>query len=68
MSKINCTVNSCTYWGKGDICEADAIMVRNNKGSADNMEIGTMGGMSPGTSAETMCETFKPKAREDERS
>ena len=61
MGQINCSVNSCAYWGKGNVCEADAIMVQNNQGQDYSMEIGTMVEMSAETSAETCCETFKPK-------
>ncbi len=62
MAKINCSVNSCTYWGKGEVCKADSIMVKNNQSMGYDMEIGTMGENDAGTSAETMCETYKPKA------
>ncbi|MGE5528270.1 MAG: DUF1540 domain-containing protein [Patescibacteria group bacterium] len=67
MAKINCSVDSCTYWGKGDVCEADSIMVRNNQVQRYDMEIGAMGGMNPETSAETMCETFKPRKNQDQK-
>ena len=47
MAKINCSVYSCTYYGKGDVCQADSIMVKNNKNAAYNMEIGSMGQADP---------------------
>ena len=68
MAEIKCSVDSCSYWGKGNVCEADAIMVRNNKPQDYDMEIGTMGDTEAETSAETMCETFKPKAEFDKES
>ena len=60
MAKINCSVDSCTYWGKGNVCQADSITIRNNKVQNFDLEIGTMGEANAKTSAETMCETFKP--------
>lgn len=61
MAKINCQVHSCTYHGKDDICQADSIMVKNNSHQGFEMEIGVIGGEDEaGTSAQTMCETFKP--------
>lgn len=69
MAKINCSVDSCVYHGRGDVCEADSIMVRNNSDRRYDMEIGAIAGEEGAeTSAETMCETFKPhpRRREDE--
>ncbi|MGE5552278.1 MAG: DUF1540 domain-containing protein [Bacteroidota bacterium] len=62
MAEIKCSVDSCSYWGRGNVCEADEIMVRNNKPQDYDMEIGTMGEVEAETSAQTMCETFKPRA------
>ncbi|MGI6557793.1 MAG: DUF1540 domain-containing protein [Limnochordia bacterium] len=28
MTEVKCVVDSCTYWGKGDVCKADSIMVK----------------------------------------
>lgn len=61
MAKINCQVDSCIHHGKDDVCLADSIMVKNNSKQDFEMEIGVIGGDNQaGTSAETMCETFKP--------
>ena len=68
MARFECSVDSCTYWGKGNVCQADSIMVQNNRGQANDMEIGTMGETEAETSAETMCETYKPKAEYDKKS
>jgi hypothetical protein len=36
MTKVKCTVNSCAFWGQGQICNADEILVRNDiSGDAD---------------------------------
>lgn len=60
--EIYCTVNSCYYYGSGDNCKAEKIMVRNNPGTMGNanMEIGTLGGQAK-ESNQTLCETFIPK-------
>lgn len=44
---VLCEVNNCTYWGKGNKCNADAIYVVNHKGKHAS------------TSGETDCKTFK---------
>ena len=36
MTKIRCKVNSCQYWGTGEVCQADSISVNNNM--FDDME------------------------------
>lgn len=62
--EIYCTVSSCFYYGTGDSCTAEKIMVRNNPatlGSA-NMEIGTIGEQAK-ESNHTLCETFIPKEK-----
>lgn len=61
-TRVGCTVDSCSYWGFGNVCEADEIMVKNNIDSAD-MEIGTMDTLDAATSEETMCATYKPKQK-----
>ena len=30
MTKIRCTVDSCEFWGKDQICTADQIWIRND--------------------------------------
>ncbi len=30
MTEVRCKVNSCYYWGKGEICQADNILVNSN--------------------------------------
>lgn len=61
---VKCSVDSCEYWDKGNICGADGIEVNNNMGAGNtSMEIGSIGesGSDAQTSAETCCQTFKPK-------
>jgi hypothetical protein len=77
MTKVKCTVDSCEYWGEGQVCNAHEIEVKNDiSGDSDqfsnhfinaDMEAGADFG-SPGfkdgdarTSAQTCCETMRPK-------
>lgn len=30
MTKIRCTVDSCEFWGKDQVCTADQVWVRND--------------------------------------
>jgi hypothetical protein len=39
VTKVRCKVNNCYYWGKGEICQADNILVNNNTGD----EMGNFG-------------------------
>lgn len=44
MTDVKCKVESCHYWGHEDICEADSIVVDNNKkhGAFGKMEAGDL--------------------------
>lgn len=36
MTKVKCTVDSCEYWGEGQVCQANQILVKNDiSGDAD---------------------------------
>ncbi|MGQ9778537.1 MAG: DUF1540 domain-containing protein [Bacillota bacterium] len=66
MAKINCEVDSCVYHAKDDVCQAESIMVKNNPRRVYDMEIGAMAGETRAmTSAETMCQTFKPQPKKE---
>lgn len=47
---VMCEVDSCTYWGNGNLCQADQIYVVNQR--EEEAE----------TSEETDCHTFEPKS------
>ncbi len=66
---VSCYVDNCQYWGTGQVCKADQIVVDNSRGRTSGrgsygMEVGEMGkgGSDATTSSETMCQTFKPKS------
>jgi hypothetical protein len=77
MTKVKCTVNSCDFWGEGQVCNAHEIQVKNYiAGDADQpsnhylnaeMEVGTdfdnpeFKKAVAHTSPQTCCETMRPK-------
>ncbi|MGE5575891.1 MAG: DUF1540 domain-containing protein [Syntrophothermus sp.] len=63
MTSVNCTVSDCTYWGKGNICDAGEITVTSDTAANTMMEVGEIGKTPSKTSAATSCKTFKPKAK-----
>lgn len=42
MTEVKCKVQSCYYWGNGNICKADSIMVDNNSLTRNRMEVGNL--------------------------
>jgi hypothetical protein len=46
---VLCEVNSCTYWGKGNLCQAEEIYVVSHHGKQAS------------ESKETDCKTFRPQ-------
>lgn len=65
---VKCSVANCQYWGQGNNCQADAIMIEIDK-HADMQYDAEFAGESfdsehkdqASTSAGTCCHTFKPK-------
>lgn len=67
MTRVKCTVDTCQYWGQGQVCAADEIEVNSNYGgtgagrTAFADELSTAGQSAARTSAETMCQTYRPR-------
>lgn len=71
MTKVRCSVDNCEFWGKGDVCEAQSIWVKNNDNCDIDIGFSAMdaefaadfGDESPSakTSRHTCCETMRPK-------
>ncbi|PTM59434.1 DUF1540 domain-containing protein [Desmospora activa] len=68
MPEVKCSVANCFFWGKGNNCTADAIMVDVDKNWNKNYreEIGgefvdSHDQYSAHNSAHTCCHTFRPK-------
>lgn len=65
--EVYCTVNNCDYWGQGNHCFAEQVLITND-GAAEEWpdSIDAPGaGMLPATPANncmaTACKTFRPK-------
>jgi len=51
LTDVKCKVESCYYWGDGNICKADSIMVDNNLGQRAGIGTGNLGVGTTGTTA-----------------
>ncbi len=69
---VRCTVENCHYWGRGSVCDAREILVTSDQVAAkypshvDTQQLSTIleevGETPAGTSEETCCKTFRPRA------
>lgn len=67
-ANVKCSVSNCTYWGEGNQCNADLIMVEVDRHANKRFdaEIGEIGFDSNhhdqvASSSSTCCHTFKLK-------
>lgn len=65
---VKCSVANCQYWGQGNDCKADAIMIEVDKHANMKFDAEFAGESfdsehkdSADGSAGTCCHTFKPK-------
>jgi hypothetical protein len=79
MTRVNCSVKTCSYWGQGEVCNADSIWVKNDTSTraggnmaysqytefADDLQpdIGANANQQASGSHDTCCETMKPKGQ-----
>ncbi|MDR6225001.1 DUF1540 domain-containing protein [Desmospora profundinema] len=68
MPEVKCSVANCVFWGSGNNCTADAIMVDVDDNWNKNYEeeiggefVDTDHQYSARISADTCCHTFRPK-------
>lgn len=65
MPEVRCTVNNCYYWGDGNVCVAEKILVVSDHAltriDEHDEEIGEIGHTPARVSKETCCYTFRPK-------
>ncbi len=69
MPTVKCNVANCVYWGEGNNCQADAILVEIDQHADQNVDMSVSGSLAEGDlhrdsakhSAETCCHTFRPK-------
>lgn len=69
MTEVRCTVSNCHYWGDGNVCVAEKILVISDQAVArierrvgkDDEEFGEIGETPARMSKETCCYTFRPR-------
>ncbi len=68
MPEVKCNVSNCTYWGEGNNCAADAILVEIDKHANMSVDMSADGNLHEAAHkdtaydpAETCCHTFRPK-------
>jgi len=68
MPEVKCSVANCSYWGEGNNCLADTIMIEVNKHANAKFEAEFAGEQFDTehqdravNSEGTCCHTFKPK-------
>ncbi|WP_017755065.1 DUF1540 domain-containing protein [Calidifontibacillus oryziterrae] len=64
--EVACTISNCTFYGEGNVCNAERITVEMDRHAGYDtelsMELGEANHIDEATnSAETCCKTFKPK-------
>ncbi|WP_349407841.1 DUF1540 domain-containing protein [Pseudalkalibacillus sp. SCS-8] len=69
MPTVKCNVANCTYWGEGNNCQADAILVEIDQHANEDYDMSVTSSIAEEAlhrdqarhSAETCCHTFRPK-------
>lgn len=71
-TRVKCTVDTCHYWGQGEVCQADEISVNHNHAGAgmgatrtaftNSSDLSASGHSPARTSSETMCQTYRPRS------
>ncbi|WP_028402470.1 DUF1540 domain-containing protein [Ectobacillus panaciterrae] len=70
MPEVRCAVSNCSFWGHGNFCQANEIIVQPDEKAFTNFadasyQNSVLSGMqmeSPvADSADTCCQTFQPK-------
>lgn len=80
MTNVRCSVDTCKFWGEGEVCKADAVWVKNNMTNDTDDELyqtefADEPGIKPdenkkstsaGTSSQTCCETMRPHEKHNQ--
>ena len=66
--EVSCAISNCSFYGQGNVCTAEKIMVELDNHARYDTEMSSELGEknhidTAGTSAETCCKTIKPKRR-----
>lgn len=61
---VSCTVSTCAYWAERNVCTAEKILITLDRALSEidsKMEIAEIEATPATRSAETSCQTFRPK-------
>lgn len=64
---VRCSVANCSFWGQGNFCHANSIMIDIDQHATNRLkeefadELGVLHKDKASTSSVTCCQTFKPK-------
>ncbi|WP_068775147.1 DUF1540 domain-containing protein [Paenibacillus sp. FJAT-26967] len=68
MPEVKCAVSNCAYWGQGNNCRADVIMIETDKHASADLSSEFAGETfdvnhkdKASNAANTCCHTFKEK-------
>ncbi|MGF9964348.1 DUF1540 domain-containing protein [Bacillus rhizoplanae] len=70
MPEVRCSVSNCSFWGQGNFCQANTILVQpdsqesiqsEDESFTDTILSGQAIESSTTTSVETCCHTFQPR-------
>jgi hypothetical protein len=64
MTKVKCTVDSCEFWGEGQVCTAEEIWVRNDISGDPNQFHHHLINASPVEFGQDFSESEKKKPQE----
>ena len=61
MPDVHCTVNTCKYWQQQNLCNAQQIVIQNDKqgGFSPNAKLEQLSATPATNIDETCCQTFK---------
>lgn len=61
MPNVHCTVNTCSYWQNGNLCDAQNIIIQNNQngGFSPDAQLSNLQATPANRIDETCCQTFK---------
>jgi hypothetical protein len=70
MPDVKCSVSNCSYWGQGNNCQADVIMIEVDEHANANFNAEFAGESfdsnhkdKAGNTANTCCHTFEAKKK-----
>jgi hypothetical protein len=61
MPDVNCTVSTCKYFGRGNLCSAKQIIIQSDAGGgvSPDAQLSSLSETPAQNKDETCCQTFK---------